>query len=95
MLMITYPYHGGMMPPREFPTMASNLRALRDAAGLSQQELATRSGLSVSVVFQMEQGRKKDSKLSTLVCLAEGLRMELGRFVTELVREGRPRGRRK
>jgi transcriptional regulator with XRE-family HTH domain len=56
----------------EMPPIGPQLRALRDAAGLSQQALAVKAGLSVTVVGQIEQG-KPDVKLSTAVALARAL----------------------
>jgi transcriptional regulator with XRE-family HTH domain len=82
-----------MMPPKDFPALAENLKALREDAKLSQQELAFRSGVSVSVIFQMEQGRKKDPKLSTLHCLADGLGMTPEDLVRELLRKRKHKGK--
>jgi transcriptional regulator with XRE-family HTH domain len=50
-------------------TLAMRLKRLRKAANLSQQELATRSGLSVSIVSQIEQGREANPRLSTLLAI--------------------------
>jgi transcriptional regulator with XRE-family HTH domain len=72
------------MPPTNLAGLGTRLKALREAAGLSQQEVATRAGISLSVVFQLEQGKRKDPKLSTLVALAEGLSMDVGRLALEL-----------
>jgi transcriptional regulator with XRE-family HTH domain len=58
-------------------TMAMRLKRLREAAGLTQQELANRAGLSISAVTQTEGGQKKDPKLSTLVALARVLGVSL------------------
>jgi transcriptional regulator with XRE-family HTH domain len=49
------------------------LKELRKAAGLSQMELARVSGLSLSIITQLEQGRADDPKLSTLKALARAL----------------------
>lgn len=74
------------MPEKEFPELAANLKALREARGLSQQQLAEKAGVSISVLFQIEQGRKKDPKLSTLVSLAEGLGISPAEFVAAVMR---------
>ena len=49
------------------------LRKLRDAAGLTQQELAMRAGIALSAVSQMEAGKILDPRLSTLQALAAAL----------------------
>jgi transcriptional regulator with XRE-family HTH domain len=53
--------------------VGDRLRKLRTDAGLTQQELAMRAGLSVSVVAQTEQGVNDDPRLSTLRALARAL----------------------
>jgi transcriptional regulator with XRE-family HTH domain len=55
------------------PGVGKRLRALRDRAGLTQQQLATAARVSVSVVTQIEQGRTPDPRLSTLRVLAAAL----------------------
>jgi transcriptional regulator with XRE-family HTH domain len=72
------------MPSTDLTGLGARLRALREAAGLSQQEVATRAGISLSVVFQLEQGKRKDPKLSTLVALAEALGTDVGKLALEL-----------
>ena len=46
--------------------IAYRLRTLREAAGLSQQQVAERADLSLSLIAKMEQGRKADPRASTL-----------------------------
>jgi transcriptional regulator with XRE-family HTH domain len=46
---------------------------LRDAAQLSQQKLAERSGLSISLIVQMEAGKRTDPRVSTVRALARAL----------------------
>ncbi|MGD9483628.1 helix-turn-helix transcriptional regulator [Streptomyces sp. TRM70308] len=53
------------------------LRRLRRLASLTQEGLAERSGVSVDVVRQLEQGRKHSARLPTLHALASGLGVEL------------------
>ncbi|WP_329042102.1 helix-turn-helix domain-containing protein [Streptomyces sp. NBC_00178] len=53
------------------------LRRLRRLASLTQEELAERSGISVDVIRQLEQGRKHSARLPTLHALANGLGVEL------------------
>ena len=79
--------------------MAMRLKRLREAAGLTQQELANRAGLSISAVTQTEGGQKKDPKLSTLVALAKVLGVSLDELAGGLVESppetSRRRGRKK
>jgi transcriptional regulator with XRE-family HTH domain len=49
------------------------LKALRTRAGLTQQALAVKAGLSVSAVIHIEAGRIPDPRISTLKALAEAL----------------------
>jgi transcriptional regulator with XRE-family HTH domain len=54
-------------------SIAEKLLELREAAGLSQQDLAVAAGLSVSVVSKIEQGTNTDPRLNTLKALARAL----------------------
>ena len=49
------------------------LRELRTAAGLTQQDLAVKAGLSISAVVHIEAGRIPDPRVSTLKALAKAL----------------------
>jgi transcriptional regulator with XRE-family HTH domain len=49
------------------------IKELREAAGLTQQQLATNAGLSSSNLSQIEQGHKRDPRISTLKALARAL----------------------
>jgi transcriptional regulator with XRE-family HTH domain len=69
--------------------LGKNLRRLRKAAGMTQQELAVAAGLNASIVAQIEQGRNTDPRASTLLALARAL----STTVDELFREpARPPG---
>ena len=57
--------------------LAGRLKALRQAAGLTQQQLAFQAGLSMSLVTQLEQGLKADPRLSTLLALSRVLGVSL------------------
>lgn len=59
------------------PELAGRLKAFREAANLSQQELAVAAGLSISIVSHLEQGRKTDPRISTLLALARVLAVPL------------------
>jgi transcriptional regulator with XRE-family HTH domain len=69
------------MPGKPLPPIARLLKGLREKADISQQELAFRSGLSVSVISQIEQGKKEDPRLSTIVALADALGVDVGKLV--------------
>lgn len=58
-------------------TLGVRLKQAREAAGISQQELASRAGLSMSLVAGIEQGRATDPRLSTLLALAGVLGVKL------------------
>ncbi|RAG82517.1 XRE family transcriptional regulator [Streptacidiphilus pinicola] len=49
------------------------LRGLRNQAGLTQEELAHESGVSVSTIRRLETGRLKDHRLGTVNLLADAL----------------------
>ncbi len=51
------------------------LRACRDAAGLSQEELAERSGLGLRTIGNLERGRTRWPHPDTLLRLADGLEL--------------------
>jgi transcriptional regulator with XRE-family HTH domain len=51
-----------------------NVKRLRVAAGLTQQQVAVAAGLSVSIVAQIEQGTNADPRASTLEALARVLK---------------------
>lgn len=57
--------------------LGKTLRRLRRLAGLTQEELAERSDVSVDVIRQLEQLRKHSARLPTLHALANGLGVEL------------------
>jgi transcriptional regulator with XRE-family HTH domain len=61
----------------DMTSFSRRVRGLRSAAGLTQQQLATAAGLSVSLVAQLEQGTTGDPKLSTATALAEALGVSL------------------
>ncbi|MEY9877228.1 transcriptional regulator with XRE-family HTH domain [Streptacidiphilus sp. MAP12-33] len=51
----------------------ASLKSLRTQAGLTQEELATRSGVSVSTIRRLENGRLKDHQMATVRLLAATL----------------------
>jgi transcriptional regulator with XRE-family HTH domain len=64
--------------------ISRRLKALREAAGLSQQEVAMRADLSLSLVAKMEQGKKADPRASTLLALAQALGVRPGEILDDL-----------
>ena len=78
----------GTSVPRRATTAASpvgiRLRALREAAGLSQEALARASGVSATVISRIERGAIAEPSLRTLRALARTLSTSLD----ELAREG-------
>ena len=64
--------------------IAYRLRTLREAAGLSQQEVAERADLSLSLIAKMEQGRKADPRASSILALAVALGVRPGQLIEDL-----------
>lgn len=64
------------MNANEGATFAQHLRQLREAAGLSQEELAERSGLSRDAISALERGKRQYPHPATLRMLADGLRLD-------------------
>src|ERR1019366_8755866 len=53
--------------------LKDKFKKLREKAGISQQEVATKAGLSWSLIAQIEQGKKIDVRESTLLGIAKAL----------------------
>jgi transcriptional regulator with XRE-family HTH domain len=62
-------------------SIGDRVRAKRKAAGLSQEGLARRSGVSLNIVHRLERGVVTDPHSSTLVALATGLCVELADLI--------------
>ena len=60
--------HAGEVPP-----FSEQLRQLRQAAGLTQEELAERAGLSVKAISALERGRRQRPYPHTVRALADAL----------------------
>ena len=58
--------------------LKDTFKKLREKAGISQQEVATKAGLSWSLIAQIEQGKKSDVRVSTLLGLAKALGVDAG-----------------
>ncbi|MDX6340184.1 MAG: hypothetical protein QOH87_322, partial [Trebonia sp.] len=57
--------------------LGDRLARLRRLAGLTQEDVAERSGVSVDVIRKLEQHRKHSARLPTLHALAKGLGVEV------------------
>jgi transcriptional regulator with XRE-family HTH domain len=57
--------------------IGESLRAARERAGWSREALAYHSGVSWSAIAQIESGRRKDVRLSSLSALAEALNVSV------------------
>src|SRR5918997_1590085 len=64
--------------------LSLRIKALREAAGLSQQDVAVRGDLSLSLVAKLEQGKKADPRASTLLALADALGVKPGSLLDDL-----------
>ena len=58
--------------------LKDKFKKLREKAGISQQEVATKAGLSWSLIAQIEQAKKSDVRVSTLLGLAKALGVDAG-----------------
>jgi transcriptional regulator with XRE-family HTH domain len=65
--------------------LSERLKALREAKGLSQQELATGADVSMSLVAKLEQGKKADPRVSTVLALASTLGVGPGGMLDNLL----------
>jgi transcriptional regulator with XRE-family HTH domain len=66
------------------------LKQLRTAAGMTQQALAVKAGLSVSAVVHLEAGRIPDPRISTLRALARALGVSIDDLAAEDEPEAEP-----
>jgi transcriptional regulator with XRE-family HTH domain len=60
-----------------------NLKELRERARLTQRELADRAKVSLSIIFQIEQGARTDPRISTIAALADALGVDCRAFLEE------------
>lgn len=71
---------------RELRALGRQVRALRTAAGLSQEDLAATADLHWTYIGRIERGRANPT-LKTLLKLADGLGVDPGQLIRE---DGRP-----
>jgi transcriptional regulator with XRE-family HTH domain len=65
--------------------LSKRIKTMREASKLSQQEVATRGDLSLSLVAKLEQGKKADPRASTLLALARALGVKPGQMLDDLL----------
>jgi predicted DNA-binding mobile mystery protein A len=65
-------------------SIGEQIRSLREAFGMTQQQLAERSGLSQSMIADIENGRRPNLTIPTLMKLAQGLNCQ---YVSHLMPE--------
>ncbi|MEU3147880.1 helix-turn-helix transcriptional regulator [Streptomyces sp. NPDC006999] len=63
--------------------IGERLRDVRKRRGMSQKELADRSGVSVSLIRKLEQGERADTRLETARQLASALRVPTTRLMAD------------
>ena len=63
------------MSPEQDASFGHRLRRLREAAGLTQEELAGRSGLSPNAISDLERGRRRHPYPHTVRSLADALEL--------------------
>src|SRR5580765_6400069 len=61
------------MKPGAPDTFGAQLKALREAAGFTQEELATIAGLSVQAVSSLERGERRRPHVETVRALSAAL----------------------
>ena len=59
------------------PTISEQIRRLRAAAGLTQEELAHKAGMKFSTFVQIEKGRVPNPRIDTLRKIARALDVTL------------------
>lgn len=70
--------------------LSRRIKTLRESTGLSQQEVATKGDLSVSLVAKLEQGKKADPRTSTVLALATALGVSPGQLLNDLFPPAEP-----
>src|SRR5438552_7888321 len=73
-------------------SFGAHLKALRDAAGFTQEELATIAGLSVHAVSSLERGQRRRPHVDTVRALSAALDLT-GSTRDALVKSARARAR--
>ena len=66
---------------------STNLCRMRQKRGLTQEEVARRSGLATATISKLEEGKSTDPKMSTVLKLAVALECTLDSFFAQLPRD--------
>ena len=72
-------------------TIGQSLKRHRRERGMTQEQLAERSGVSVDLIAKLEQGRRSTARISSLMKLARALDIELGALTDKRERIGADR----
>jgi transcriptional regulator with XRE-family HTH domain len=67
--------------------LGARLKALREAKGWTQEELARRAGISVASVRHLEQADRVDPRTSSVVSLADAFGMAPERLLKALLQQ--------
>jgi DNA-binding XRE family transcriptional regulator len=78
---------------RRTPLIATRVKKLREAAGLSQEDLAGKARLSLSAICKIEQGKKPDPRVSTVQALAAALGVDCTALLGEVAGKGQKKVR--
>lgn len=62
-------------------TQGDLVRKLRDAFGLTMEQLATKAGVSTSAIYKLEKGITKQADQTTVRKLATAFSLSAGQFV--------------
>ena len=65
-----------MEATEDMQTIGDQMRSIREALGMTQEQLAERSSLTQSMIAEIENGKRPNLNLSTIRKLAEGLSCE-------------------
>jgi len=76
------------MPGSNHEHIGARLREVRKRRGLSQQALASTSGVSLSLIRKLEQGERADTRLETARQLAAALHVPTTSLIADHQEEG-------
>ena len=71
-------------------SIGATVKRIREAAGMSQQQLASAAGLSLSLLAQMEQGKNENPRLDTIRSLAQALEVGVAVLVENAAQKASP-----
>ena len=58
--------------------ISNRLKEIRESIGMSQDELSKKSGISRTMISQLETNQKLDCKISTLISISDALGYQVG-----------------